>query len=165
MCQFIGNAFSWWLANLLESSYWLACRRMISRIHPRLKKLLVSMSSFVSIYYILPRSWKIEKVSTPILAEVCSKNALAGLTFERTKPLEVQQLKQVGKIKQVMGDSQMRRTKCSITIGTRLVCLWRLVGSLFRVSCLQSLVFFPLSWPWMPSRPLSQAHILKILIL
>ena len=132
---------------------------------------MATMSSLVSTYHSLLRSWNIERDSLPIFAEACSMDALVGLTFEGTKPLELQQQKQDGKITQVMEDDQMRGTECSKTIGTRLVCLWRLVGSLFRVSCLQDLwtidnwLFFPLPFSWMPSRLLSEAHILKILIL
>ena len=132
---------------------------------------MTTMSSFVSMYHSLLRFWNLEKDSLPIFAEACSMDALVGLTFEGTKPLELQQQKQDGKITQVMEDDQMRGTECSKNIGTRLVCLWRLVGSLFRVSCLQDLwtidnwLFFPLPFSWMPSRLLSESHILKILIL
>ena len=129
------------------------------------------MSSFVSIFCTHQRFWKDEEFFTLILAESCSKNALAGLLFGRAKSLEVPQPKQDEKFKLVLVVDQMRRTKCFKTIGTRLVYLWRLVGSLVRVSCLQDpwtinhWLFFPLSWPWMSSKLRLEAHISKILIL
>ena len=82
------------------------------KIHLHLKKLLASMTPFVSISYTLLRIWKNEEVFTAILVVGCLKKALAGLPFGRTKPREVPQSKQIGKFKLVLVVSQMRRTKC-----------------------------------------------------